>query len=170
MPIILFASSMLLSTILATKRQRSIGRENAIAVEACRSVIEQMRNEDFDQVVVLYNPEPMDDPAGPGTAPGHRFAIPGLRPAPDSPDGMIGEVVLPFRDLSTGPLPDWQLREDLADEDLGMPRDLDGDFQIDDVDHTNDYRILPVRVEAAWEGELGVRRFRIFTVLMEFEV
>jgi hypothetical protein len=169
LPVILVASWMLLSTIVATTKTRTINRENALAAEVMRSILESMRNEDFEEVFALYNAEPFDDPVGPGTAPGARFAIPGLQPLPTSPDGMVGTIRLPVLDVSTGPIPVWELREDIADEQLGMPRDLNLDSIVDQSDHSGDYRVLPVMLEAEWVGELGPRRFRFFTVLTEYQ-
>ena len=47
------------------------------------------------------------------------------------------------------------LREDSADESLGMPRDLDGDKLVDSANHAADYVVLPVRVCIEWKGATG---------------
>jgi hypothetical protein len=60
-----------------------------------------------------------------------------------------------------------ELREDVVDTDLGLPRDLNGDGAIDGADHSADYRILPVRVTVSWTGQNGVRSMDFVTVLTE---
>jgi hypothetical protein len=168
-PIIVVAGSMLLTTVIAMSRERTTSADTARAAEAIRSVIESMRNEPFDRVVRLYGPDPLDDPAGPGTAPGDRFTIPGVTPLEGQ--DSAGRIRLPLVDMTEpGGLPDWQLREDMQDTALGMPRDIDGNGVVDEVDHSEDYEILPVLVEAEWQGRLGPRRFRIFTYLTDYRL
>jgi hypothetical protein len=60
-----------------------------------------------------------------------------------------------------------ELREDVVDAGLGMPRDLNLDGVIDALDHSGDYRILPVRVLVEWTGMSGNRTHRLETVLSE---
>ena len=117
-----------------------------------------MRAQPFDQVYALYNADPADDPLGPGTAPGAGFAVPGLSAVPGDADGLVGLVVFP----EVG----GELREDSADADLGMPRDLDLDGAVDDVDHSGNYGVLPVLVRVEWRGKGPARRLDLFTTLM----
>jgi type II secretory pathway pseudopilin PulG len=132
-------------------------RESALAIEAARAVIESMRARPFDQVYALYNADPADDPLGPGTAPGAAFAMPGLSAVPGDADGLVGLIVFP----EVG----GELREDSADADLGMPRDLDLDGAVDGVDHAADYRVLPVLVRVEWRGKGPARRIDLHTTL-----
>ncbi|MEM7307206.1 MAG: prepilin-type N-terminal cleavage/methylation domain-containing protein [Planctomycetota bacterium] len=169
LPIIAIAASMLFSTIAAAARQKNIHRENRRVTLAVRSVLEQMRNEDLASIFPLYNAEPFDDPSGPGTAPGNRFAIEGIAPRLDAADARVAEIFLPAIDVSGGgPTPIWQVREDAVLPDLGLPRDLNLDSIVDDQDHSLDYRVLPVRVEVSWQGALGPRTLVMQTVLTEF--
>jgi hypothetical protein len=162
--ILALAFGMLSSTLMANSRQRSVNRESAAAAEAARGVFEDMMNVDFEDVFATYNADPADDPGGAGTAPGDRFDVIGLSALEASPDGMEGQVVLPALTF----LPDeWELREDFVDEDLGMPRDLNGDSIIDDLDHADDYLILPVRVELEWMGRFGPRRMSVSVILAD---
>ena len=55
------------------------------------------------------------------------------------------------------------LREDYVDERMGMPRDLNGDSLIDELDHADDYTVLPVHVEIEWRGTFGPRRLDLYT-------
>lgn len=173
--VLLVALSIFSATIAATSRQRSTNRENAIAAEAARAVLEDMRARSFDRLWALYNADPEDDPEGAGTAPGHRFAVPGLDPAPASPDGLIGEVRLPVawgaptvEDGVTRPAK-LELREDAVDRRLGMPRDLNGDLVVDGLDHGDDYVRLPVEIELEWRGKTGRHRFTVATMLCAYE-
>lgn len=170
MPIILVAAGLMLSTVSAAAHQRTINAENARAAEAIRSVVESMRNEDFGALVRLYDADPLNDPSGPGTAPGQRISIPGLKPLADSPDDRCGEILLPLFDAAPpgSVLPLWELREDLENDELGLPRDLSGDNSVDSANHSADYAILPVLVEARWQGQFGPRTYRIFTLLTEY--
>ena len=169
MPIVLLAGYILLSTMTAVARERAISSDRARVAEVMRGVLESMRNEDFSEIVRLYNPDPLDDPGGPGTAPGDRFDVRGVTPT--APGVSVGRVLLPVMDMSgPGELPDWQVREDIEDASLGMPRDLSGNGVVDAFDHSEDYRVLPVAVEAEWLGKLGRTRFRIFTIMTEFKL
>ncbi len=198
--VMLVAVSIFYQMVLSTKRLRILNHENAVAIEAARAVVERMRNEDFEQVFALYNADPTDDPAGPGTAPGHRFPVESLDPLPAAADGCVGEVELPAELVEPPPaggggagpqigglvggalggggggaglggaaaVPEWQVREDFVDARLGMPRDLNGDSVIDQLDHSQDYLILPVRVRMRWQGVFGERTLDLYTMVGEF--
>ena len=162
--ILALAFGMLTSTMMSNSRQRSVNRESAAAAEAARTLFEEMMNADFEDLFALYNADPTDDPGGVGTAPGGRFGVSQLTPLETSPDGLVGQVVLPALTF----LPDeWELREDFEDEELGLPRDLNGDSIIDDLDHREDYLILPVRVELEWSGRFGPRRMSVSVIMAD---
>lgn len=132
-------------------------RESSRAVESARSLIESLRAQEFDQLWALYNADPADDPFGAGTAPGAGFAVPGLSAVAGDADGLVGSVVFP----QVG----GELREDSADADLGLPRDLDLDGVVDSADHAGDYRVLPVLVRVEWQGKGPARRIDLHTTL-----
>jgi hypothetical protein len=162
--ILALAFGMLSSTLMANSRQRSVNRESAAAAEAARGIFEEMMNADFEDVFALYNADPADDPGGAGTAPGDRFDVPSLSALEGSPDGFEGQVVLPALSLLSG---ECELREDFVDEELGMPRDLNGDSIVDDLDHAADYLVLPVRVELEWMGRFGPRQMSVSVMLAD---
>ena len=185
MSVMLVAVSIFYQMVVSTKRLRTVNHENAVAIEAARAMIERMRNEDFEFVYSLYNEDPTDDPGVPGSAPGYRFAVSGLEPLATSADGLIGEIQFPVQEVAAGggglggvqrqgliggaqAITELQLREDFVDENLGMPRDLNGDSMIDDQDHAEDYLILPVRVRLEWEGVFGERTLDLYTMIGEF--
>ena len=208
MSVLTVAVTMFTSMVIHMSRQRVINRENAIAANAARTVVELMRNEPFRDIYPLYNEDSGDDPGGPGTAPGHRFAVNGLPPLPGWPDNLVGTIRFPVvaeervketvtwgeRDAdsmetlggggggmggggggmtgggggggSAQPSPqnfNYFLREDYVDARMGMPRDLNGDSLIDDLDHGEDYIVLPVHIEIQWAGQFGPRMFELYS-------
>ena len=124
-------------------------REQVLAYNALRDVVERLRAEAVEDVYARYNARPDDDPAGAGTAPGHEFDVEGLRPPPGRRVGRF-----------SFPEVDGVLREDAEGWDLPPGRDLNGDGRSDAGDRSNDYRLLPVKVEVAWtEGRLSAQVF-----------
>ena len=159
--ILTLCCGMLTHTLTATATHRRVNGERALAAEAARGVLEDMHNWNFGAVYLTYNADPADDPDGPGTAPGKHFQVEGLTPDPDDPDGFVGEITFP---TDSAPL-----REDVQDDLLCMPRDLNGDKVIDGEDHSLDYVVLPVTVTVRWRGRAGVREFRMHTMLAQME-
>ena len=165
MVVLLIAVSIFTSTVVSTARQRNINRERALAAEGVRSLFEEMRNEEFDQIYSLYNADPLDDPGGPGTAPGNSLVIRGLNVIPGTPGGAVGRVVFP--DVQqTNPLT-WELREDVNLPLMGMPRDINADGFVDNLDHSGDYMILPIQVVVQWTGVVGKQELIDYTMLTE---
>lgn len=158
------AMSLFSGMVASTSSQQMLNHEFPQASEAAREVLERMRNEDFDEVLALYNADPDDDPGGSGTAPGNRFAVDGFEALPGWPAGLVGEVHFPLVQVGG----EWQLREDVEDEALGLPRDLNGDSMIDELDHRGDYLVLPVRVTVDWQARSGPRHIEVFTLFAEF--
>jgi hypothetical protein len=212
--ILVVAAGIFSRIVIASSRLRDVNRDNAVAAEAARKVLEEMRGTEFRKIFPLYDPDPSDDPGGPGTAPGHRHVVPGLRPTADSPDGKVLEIVLPafapataskllgtkWEPLALGgtttsgssggsgsgsggggklgktsggssgasPAPSWELREDYQDEELGLPRDLNGDSILDSLDHKKDYILLPVLIRVKWQGNTGPRVYEVYTMLADY--
>ena len=158
--VLLIAFLAMSQSLAASMRLNATNRETALATDAVREILEDIQGvEDFSTVFALYNADPGDDPPGSGPAPGSNFAVQGLQAVADDPDGLVGEIVFPT--LGS------QLREDLADDALGMPRDLSGDGRIDDVDHADNYRILPVLVRLRWKGLGNERTFEVKTLVAD---
>ncbi len=171
MPILLVAVSMFSSTLVAMFEQRAVNRESFQASQTVQSTLERIRNERVEDILALYNNDPLDDPLGPGTAPGAGFDIDGLVPLVDDPDGRVGEIILPLVDgADPGDPPLWQLREDADWPELGLPRDLNRDHVLDELDHSGDYSILPVIVRARWQGTFGPREMSIFTIYTRYRI
>lgn len=157
-------------TVTSVSRQEAINRENAIAANAARSMLETLRNVRLENVYRLYNADGLDDPGGPGTGPGSSFAVDGLDVRRGDPDGMVGELVFPGVEVNApGDPVDLELRENAVDETFGLPRDLDGNSIIDGADHSADYYILPVEVRLQWTGKTGEREYSVFATLCSYQ-
>jgi prepilin-type N-terminal cleavage/methylation domain-containing protein len=153
--ILAVAAGLFAQTMIASARIDPVSEETRIAAEGARTKLEDMRALEFAQVFASYNADAADDPAGPGTAPGAWFEVPGLKPPPGA--AAVGRVIFPTVDGA--------LLESFVDETLGMPHDLDGDGVIDNADHSADAIILPVRVQLEWaskSGRQGKRRLLFY--------
>lgn len=138
----------------------STNHEVTLAKEAARSMIETLQAEPFDDVFASYNATGEDDPGVAGSAPGASFDVAGLDPRTNDADGRVGTVLFPT--LSGAP---EALREDAFLPQLGMPRDLNGDGNVDAVDHSGDYRLLPVIVRVEWRSATGASQLELKTML-----
>jgi len=131
----------------------------SLATDAAQSVLEELRAEpDFHAIYLRWNANPDDDPAG-TVGPGNAFDVRGLEPAPDDPDGRVGEVIFPGDGM--------QLLENLDDRLLGTPRDLDLDGVIDGQDQSIRYHLLPVLVRVRWLSARGVMQAQIVGTLAQ---
>lgn len=155
--VVLFAVGIVANTTVAVSRLTPLTRERALAMDAARELAEQLGDEEFDRLFATYNATAADDPDGPGTAPGSAFAVPGLTPARDDPDGFVGRIEMCEVDGA--------LREDQDDATLGTPRDLDFDGVIDATDHAGDYLVLPVRIVVEWVSSAGPCRYELTLAL-----
>ncbi len=167
MAIFAVALSVLLQTIFAGHALRRLAREDWLATSVGQNVIEEMRNTPFRELVASFDADPFNDPAGPGTAHGNAFAVPGLDPTIGDADGLVGEVLLPVTNLGSDVAPNWAVREDSVDALLGLPRDLNGDAIVDALDHSDDYAVLPVLVWLRWRGRYGAREVRLFSSITQ---
>lgn len=169
MALVSVAMFMFSSTAVSIARSKNIARENAVAAEAARSMLEVMRSARTTDIYALYNDDESDDPGGPGTAPGSSFLVENLQPDPDDPDGFVGRIFFPGVNVApVGGAVDLELRENAVDPDFGLPRDLNGDSIISGDDQTGRYVVLPVRVEIRWRGKSGTRRHELFSTFCDF--
>jgi type II secretory pathway pseudopilin PulG len=148
----------LVAGIMTAQRTNEASRELTIAMNAAREKEEEMRSRTFAEIYALYNSNPADDPGGPGTAPGSTFAVQGLVPVAGAT--ACGQIVFPEG-------PGGFLAEAVVDAKLGMPRDLNGDGDIDADDRSSDYGMLPMRIAIRWRGIYGPGEFEINTILYE---
>lgn len=158
--IMTISMGMFAQTLTASSRLDPIANETMLAAEGARVALERMKAEPFGKLFVLHNASPLDDPGGPGTAPGATFPIEGLAPA--TAGGAVGRIEFPT--ISGA------LREDSVDDKLGMPRDLNADGLVDSTDHKSNYVLLPVRVRVEWAsqcGRAGKRSLEIYTMFSD---
>lgn len=134
-------------------------REKSLAVLEAQRLLEEIRSEEFDQVLALYNSSAADDPPA-VPIPGDTFAVPGLNVQEGDPDGFVGRIIFP-----TNVATPTELHEDIVDPDFGFPRDLNGDGVIDAADHADDYAVLPVRIRVEWRGRSGNCSVELQTIL-----
>ena len=147
---------MLSGTIASTAQVAPQSTERFRAAEAAADVIEQMHGVDVDDVFRLFNANPADDPGGVGSAPGAAFDVEGFSPIAGDPDGRVGRILIPELD--------GRLSEVVENPLLGVPRDLNADMEIDDLDHAADWVILPVVVRIEWSGANGERNIDVPTM------
>ena len=169
MPIIAIAMGMFVQMLTAGTNLRSTSRDNWVASMAVQDTLEIMRNDAYEDLFVLYNDNPLDDPGGPGTAQGIHFDVEGLEALASDVDGQVGRIHLPTFNAGSAVAPVWQLREDQANPALGMPRDLNGDSIINTLDHASDFTLLPVQIELQWQSRFGPRRIRMQTILTQIQ-
>jgi hypothetical protein len=128
--------------------------EKQVALAAARQMAETIQDETFAEVFRRFNSDPDDDPGGPGMAHGSGFEVAGLTLQDGDTDGLTGAIVFPTADLGGTAV---ALRENIVDPALAMPRDLNGDDEIDNLDHAADYDLLPVTIRVEWTGATGDR-------------
>jgi type II secretory pathway pseudopilin PulG len=150
-------------SIAATSLTAETNRRTALASQAARRTLEQLKGTAFDEVFATFNTDTNDDPGGKGTAPGRDFDVAGLDPLPGDADGRVGRILFPVTAGGVG-----FLREDVNNPALGMPRDLNGDGLIDGLNHSSDYQILPVIVEIEWQGVSSDGRLVFKTFLVGY--
>lgn len=151
--ILAIAVGGLVGTVIYTMRLARVSEERTTAQQAAVAMGDFFYSVDFANIYASFNDDPADDPGGAGAAPGSGFAVPGLNVQVGDADGFVGRVIFPTV-TEVGGTTQW-LREDFEDDDLGMPRDLNADGDIDDLDHSADYSVLPVTVRIQWTGGGG---------------
>ena len=160
--VLTIAAGGLMSSIVASMALTRVNNETSLAQTYARRAIENMQGVDFANIFRTFNADPDDDVAGVGTGAGASFQVFGLEPLATDVDGMPGEISFPS--VVVGGVE--QLRENVDDPALGMPRDLNGDgLPIDALNHAADYRVLPVRVRVQWRGASGDRTLDVETLL-----
>ena len=145
MALLLIAIGGLSGAVISSIRLSEVNEQTAIADEAARRMLAEMSGVQFDQIFATFNADPNDDVFGPGLGEGPNFAVRGLTPRHDDPDGFVGEIQFPTVPFNGG----LGIDENTDDISLGMPRDLTGDDDTDDVIQGG-YLVLPVKVRLEW--------------------
>lgn len=159
--VLVIAISGLVASMLTASNLHRVSGETARAHRAAVVALEELQGVPFAEVFRAYNANADDDAGLTVAARGANFAVQGLDARPDDGDGLCGEIQFPIVLAGT----DQELREDLVDAALGLPRDLNADGVIDALDHSANYVVLPVRVLVRWRGFSGDREVRLETVL-----
>lgn len=148
------ALASITASMLSSMTLSHVNRETALASQAARRQME----------IVSASVQGNSIPAAYAALSANpNFAVTGLTPIDGDPDGMSGQIQFP----TTTTLGVVELREDVNDPALGMPRDLDGLNGIDTADHSTDAEVLPVRVRIEWRSRAGgTRTFDLETVLV----
>lgn len=132
-------------------------RARSAALQAGEQFMERLRSDD-DFAGLYGRLLAIQEPPG-GTAPSNHvvlrdatFAYPPQVFQPDFvvPTGIESlhvAVRVPAAPTAGGPS---VFREDLHLANLGLPADVNGDGMIDDQDHADDYRVIPVHVTLRW--------------------
>lgn len=159
MGILVVALLATISALVSSMTLVRVGEENTLAVNAARRLIEELQVwNDFEELFAAHNADPSDDPwVG---CPGSFFTVDGLGPIAGNPS--VGEIIFP----SPAGQP-TVLREDIVNDDLGMPRDLSGDGVVDGADHSGDYVLLPVTIRVQWQGPGGACSLSLHALLVE---
>ena len=98
--------------------------------------------------------------AASGPGPGPDFDVAGFDPVLTDADGRVGRILFPVPAAAL----ECSARTS-SKTSFGMPRDLNADGPIDNLDHVDDYLLLPVRVRIDWLGADGPRSFELDTIL-----
>jgi prepilin-type N-terminal cleavage/methylation domain-containing protein len=161
--VLVIAITGISGSMLSAMALNRVNRDTAVAQQAARLAMEELSGRPFSEVFAIYNSNPGDVTAGMPEF-GPNFAVFGLNVADGDPDGMCGRIVFPT--MTIGAIE--ELREDVVDADLGVPRDLDGDGVWPELANQADgYVLLPVRVLVEWRGLSGPRSIELETMLSE---
>lgn len=137
----------LAASVLYAQRLNIAARETSLAIQSAKGMIETMRTQDFRQLFFTFNDNPADDPGGNGSAPGDRFAVPGLA-------GLAGQAA-------------GRITLNLDETVLNTDLNGDGDIldTVDNSDVEDSYQLLPVTVDVTWVGTTGRKTIRVATEL-----
>lgn len=152
--------------LLDSMTTNALNRQVALATDGARRVISDLQGADLGQVFGLYNSSQQASALNGRAIEAGGFEIEGLTPVAGDPDGLTGRILFPESEDGAGFV---QLREDHPDQRFGTPRDLNGDGVVGDgLDHSGDYRVLPVVIEVDWRGPAGPAHVEFKTVLSRY--
>jgi type II secretory pathway pseudopilin PulG len=138
----------LTSTSLSVHSLQSADSERRLANDGLDSVTEDIRQSSsmlIDAELGWVNS--LNALYGPGGTPGDTFDIEGL--TLQDGDASIGSITI---------VTDETLTDAELGVEIGMPKDLDNDGEIDNNNVTDTARILPVIVRTAWTGSAGAQQ------------
>jgi len=152
------ALGVLVGAVFSGIRLTRTDEETAKASQALRTALARIGNLDPRDAFAILNADSSDDLAG-------QYASEYLDVGEHLFTDRHGQTVTM---LVTFPVPEGEpgvLREDLELPELGMPRDLDGDGDIDGANHASDAILLPLLLRLEWEGSAGPQSLQMATIL-----
>ena len=149
MALLAIALGILIGSSLSAMKLDQVNASTALASQALRGMCESMQAMPIDEVLDSYRIVEGEHES---------TRAPKLARLTVRDELLAGsDGALPVARAHFPLAEDGTLREDLELPELGLPRDLDGDGAIDSEDHTVDFRLLPVVLEAARERVRGLR-------------
>lgn len=159
--VVAFGALGALSLTLSSMRLDEGNRQTVAAISAVRQVVETVETVPFEEVFARFNSNPADDPFGAGSAEGGEFhfvygdndnVLPSIDP--DLTVGTVFTVNITFPTNAKG-----ELVEGATPLAPGLSTDLDNDGRvIRGTNVRNSYRVLPVRAEVHWQGQVERQR------------
>ena len=144
----------LMSLSAATLRMHSLRRQNrerTVAMNTARSVADSIHS--FAQETLEVNPtgwaKIVTDALQPGASIGTTFDIEELTPQVNAQ--VIGNIQVITNEQTT---------DAALGVGIGMPRDLDGDGAVNNIDVSTTARLLPVVLTVSWQGVSGAQTLR----------
>ena len=139
----LFAVALLSlwGTLIYCSRSNVAAEQRMRALNAAQAKIEEMKAIPFEDLVIEF---------GPTGNTGDTFPVPSI-------DGDLSKA--------SGRIALFVDETDSHGELLGFPLDLNGDGDADDLDVTDAFQLLPVRITVRWDGILGEQRVDLRSIL-----
>jgi hypothetical protein len=142
MMVLAIALLALWGTIIYCSRSNLAAEQKKQALHAAQAKVEELKSRPFDTLIAEY---------GPGGTVGNTFAVTALDDSEQVAQGQIAFFV--------------DETDSLGDGSLGLPLDLNGDGDAEDVDVSAGYNLLPVQVTIRWEGALGEQSVNLRSIL-----
>jgi len=149
---------VLVGAVFSGIRLARTDEETALASQALRATLARLASLEPRNAFVILNAEDGDDLQG-------QSAQTYLAVQEELLTDRQGQPVTISVTFPVDPANPGVVREDLELPALGMPRDLDGDGEIDGADHADDLVILPVLLRLDWEGAGGPQSVQMATIL-----
>lgn len=149
--------AMTSTSVVVNSLRRSAG-DRSIAQAALQAIVEDLHASasEADSDAANWANDILAD-YGPGGTPGDAFAVPGLDPWEGETDVATVQIVL-----------DETATDAVLGVAAGMPRDLDGDGNVNATNVSGDASLLPVIVRLRWRGETGQQQLQQVVYLLRY--
>jgi len=142
MAVLAVALLSLWGTIVYCSKSNRASEQKKRAMNAAQAKIEELKSVPFSTLIDEYGPS--------GTT-GDRFLVTSID---DDQAHAEGRIVF-FVDETDAS----------GDPSIGLPMDLNGDGDTDDLDVSANYLLLPVKVRIRWDGALGSQIVELRSIL-----